>query len=229
MYEIEAYTEAKRHERLKEAARDIRYLLERGYRRDSAIRFAADHYRLEKKERYILARTVLTMDQAFGRKEKKIECSQLRNRMILIDGYNVLITMESLISGSTICVGDDSFTRDIKGVFRKHSNSDVTSEAVETLLGFLVCSEIKSACVLLDTQIRNSGELAAFIRRRMKDLSIQGDARTSRHVDHDLKNCEPDQIVATADGIIIDSVKNVVDIPGCIYPHILKGKRTLKV
>jgi hypothetical protein len=50
----------------------------------------------------------------------------------------------------------------------------------------------------------------------MEELSISGDARTSKHVDFDLKNCSSDYIVATADGVIIDAVKYVVDIPGCI-------------
>nr|WP_321496149.1 DUF434 domain-containing protein [uncultured Methanolobus sp.] len=199
-----------------EAAKDIRYLLERGYPRDSAIRFAGDHYGLGKNERYILARTVFSGSTASSRQKKKLTVDKLKDRKLLVDGYNVLITLESLLDGENVWIADDSFIRDIRGVFRNHSNGDITFKAVKEMLDFIKKADVASVEILLDTQMKNSGELAAFIRKRMDELSLQGDARTSKHVDFDLKNCEADHVIATADGVIIDAVKNVVDIPGCI-------------
>ncbi|WMW22367.1 DUF434 domain-containing protein [Methanolobus mangrovi] len=203
-------------EMMAKAATDIRYLLERGYQRESSIRFAGDHYRLGRNERYILARTVFSSETSMERKKKKLNCGELKGRTVLIDGYNVLITLESLLKGERTWLADDSFLRDIRGVFRNHSNDDVTFEAVEKMLSFVSRSKVKEANVLLDTQMKNSGELAAFIRKRMQELEITGSAMTSRHVDYDLKNCYISDVVATADGIIIDSVNNVIDIPACI-------------
>ncbi|WP_407282659.1 DUF434 domain-containing protein [Methanolobus sp. WCC1] len=60
------------------AADDIRYLLEKGYKRDSAIRFVADHYKLDKNERYILARTVFSDATASSRKQKKLDIGNLK-------------------------------------------------------------------------------------------------------------------------------------------------------
>jgi hypothetical protein len=202
------------------AADDIRYLLERGYHRDIAIRFVADHYKMDKNERYILARTVFSDATASSRKKKKLDIRDLKNRKLLVDGYNVLITLENLLGSEDIWIGDDSFLRDIKGMFKNHSNKDITFQAVEKMLNFIKKSDFECAEILLDMQMKNSGELAAFIRKRMEELSISGDARTSKHVDFDLKNCEPDYVVATADGVIIDAVENVVDIPGCIAADI---------
>ncbi|MEZ5335911.1 MAG: DUF434 domain-containing protein [Methanolobus sp.] len=198
------------------AATDIRYLLENGYRRDSSIRFVGDHYGLGKSDRYILERTVFSSATSLSRKIKKIPCEKLRGKTILVDGYNVLITLESLLHGERTWIGDDSFLRDIRGVFRNHSNNKFTIEAVEKMLTFFTSTEVESVEVLLDTQMKHSGELAAFIRKRMKELPIKGVARTSKHVDYELKTCEPSHIVATADGVIIDAVEHAIDIPGCI-------------
>jgi len=198
------------------AAEDIRYLLERGYRRDSAIRFAGDHYGMDKNERYILARTVFSCSTAISRQKKKLGTHDLKDKKLLVDGYNVLITLESLLDADEVWIGDDSFLRDIKGVFKNHSNGNTTYQAVENMLDLIKRSDVASAEILLDTQMKNSGELAALIRKRMEELSISGDARTSKHVDFDLKNSSSDYVVATADGVIIDAVKNVIDIPGCI-------------
>ncbi|WP_340818883.1 DUF434 domain-containing protein [Methanolobus sp. WCC4] len=207
------------------AAADLRYLLERGYRRDSSIRFVGDHYGIGRNDRYILARTVFSDGTARERKKKMVQCDQLQNRSVLVDGYNVLITLESLLRGERVWLADDSFLRDIRGVFRNHSNDRFTTEAVEEMLSFFVMSEVGTACILLDSQMKHSGDLASFIRKRMHELSITGDAKTSKHVDHDLKNCDGSYIVATADGIIIDSVGKVIDIPGCIY----RNKASVKI
>jgi hypothetical protein len=171
---------------------------------------------LEKNERYILSRTVFSSDTSSSRKSKKIPCEKLLDKTILVDGYNVLITLESLLQGERTWIADDSFLRDIQGVFMNHTNDKFTTEAVEKMLSFLSAAKVERVEILLDTQMKNSGDLAAFIRKRMKELLIKGDARTSKHVDHDLKNCPSDYVVATADGVIIDAVKNVVDIPGYI-------------
>ncbi|SFM15986.1 DUF434 domain-containing protein [Methanolobus profundi] len=208
--------ENRTHRRIDEAATDIRYLLERGYRKDSAIRFVCDHHRIPQTERYILARTVCSSATASERKKKKLRCEQLKGRTVLVDGYNVLITLESLLREERTFVADDSFLRDVRGVFRNHSNDIFTSRAVEKMLSFLAVAEVEQADILLDTQMKHSGELASFIRSRMKELSIKGNAGTSKHVDHDLKTCDGKKVVATADGIIIDAVRNVIDIPGCI-------------
>jgi hypothetical protein len=159
---------------------------------------------------------VFSPDTSLKRRKKKLKCEELKGKTLLIDGYNVLITLESILQGERTWVADDSFIRDIRGLFRNHSNDKFTYEAVEEMLSFLVISEVKKATILLDTQMKHSGELAALIRKRMKDLSISGDARTSKHTDYGLKNCDSSYVVATADGIIIDAVKSVVDFPGCI-------------
>lgn len=216
---IEEDSESKdiQQERMNDAATDIRYLLERGYKRNSSIRFAGDHYRLDKYDRYILARTVFSSHTSKTRKKKKLHCEELKGKTLLVDGYNVLITLESMLGGERMWIADDSFLRDIQGVFNNHSNEKLTFQAVEEMLAFLLNAEIEKTDVLLDSQMKHSGELAAFIRKRMKELSIKGEAKTSRNVDYDLKNCQPSHVIATADGIIIDSVKNVIDIPACIY------------
>lgn len=156
------------------------------------------------------------LPQPLNVKKKKLRCEQLKGRTVLVDGYNVLITLESLLREERTFVADDSFLRDVRGVFRNHSNDIFTSRAVEKMLSFLAVAEVEQADILLDTQMKHSGELASFIRSRMKELSIKGNAGTSKHVDHDLKTCDGKKVVATADGIIIDAVRNVIDIPGCI-------------
>jgi hypothetical protein len=205
------------------AADDIRHLLSRGYPRTGVIRFASDHYRLANQDRHILMRVVIEPEIAASRISKKISCADIRGKNLVIDGYNVVIATESVISGEPVFLCDDGFIRDIRGVFRNYKNPDqgVCRQILEMLSEHEPCSVI----FLFDAQIGKSGVLARHIRELLPRYSLSGDARTSRHVDFDLKHCG--SIVATGDGHIIDEVESVVDIPECILKELGRDALTL--
>ena len=175
-------------EKLSEPARDIRYLFNRGYPKTSSIHFVSNHYQLNNEERHILTRVLTSTKNSNLRKQKKVECYQISNKNLIIDGYNVLITVESLLDNCNLWEGDDGFVRDTRGIFRKFRITDTTYKAIDEILAFLLKHEIKSAIILFDRQISKSGELAKFIDDKLNRFSLKGEARTSKHVDFDLKN-----------------------------------------
>ena len=203
-------------EKLIRAARDIRYLLDKGYPKGSAVRFVSDHYGLEKNRRYILSRNVLAPEIASVRRMKSVPCSEIKEHHVIIDGYNVLITIESYLKGEDMWIGDDGFIRDNRGVFRNHVNDAATLRSVELMLFVLRRSAVGDTTVLLDEQMGMSGQLAQVIRQKMAEAGVNGRVLTSASTDHDLKQTRGDTIVATADGVIIDAVEMVVDIPDCV-------------
>ena len=204
------------NKKLTEPAHDIRYLLARGYSISAAIRFVSDHYRLAESERHILVRVVRPPKVATARREKRLACTDINGRDVLIDGYNVLITIESMLKDEKLWLGDDGFIRDTRGVFRSYNNTDATYKAVDEMLSFLSECKVTSINVLLDTQMSKSGQLARHIQNMLPKYSLNGSARTSRHVDFDLKNAGAGVVVATADGVVIDAVGEVIDIAACL-------------
>jgi hypothetical protein len=194
---------------LKEAAKDARYLLNRGYPKDYAIRFVSDHYRLVQEERFVLMRAVVPVYLSQERQSKLLPVDALSGRAVLVDGYNVLITVESLIAGAPVYSCDDGFLRDVKGIFHRYKTGELTEKALDEILGLL--NQTSQVLVLLDRQISMSGNLAAQIRRKMAEKGILGSSKTSLQVDYRLK--EAKDVVATADGHIVDAVSKVVDLP----------------
>ncbi|MBN2111179.1 MAG: DUF434 domain-containing protein [Methanosarcinaceae archaeon] len=209
---------------LTEAAEEIRYLLGREYPKSSAVRFVSDHHRLKGTQRFILSRNVLAPAIAASRRSKRLACTDMQDRDIAIDGYNVLITLESFLKNEDMWVGDDGFIRDTRGVFSNHINDSETYAAVDLLVDMMVSSSIRSVTILLDSQMSKSGELAALLRQKIEEVHIKGHVLTSRTVDNELKRVSADSVVATADGIIIDALEHVVDIPACV----IKGKKDKK-
>lgn len=206
-----------------DAVIDVRYLLDRGYPQKGAVSFVYNHYRLDEEARHLLSRVVLARAISERRKAKFLPCDEIRGNNIVIDGYNIIIGMESVLEKRAyLC--DDGVIRDIKGTFRNYKASESTGAAIETILQFLKENNPAYVCFLLDSQISKSGLLAKKLREKLSDFGLRGDARTSKHVDYDLKNSK--EIIASSDGVIIDAAEKVVNFLNCIfmrYPHLTAG------
>lgn len=198
---------------IKKAIADIRYLLDRGYPQKSVIEFVGNHYRLNEKTRLLISRTVLPHAVSEERRKKFLPCYEIANSRVMIDGYNIIIGMESILDKKAY-VCDDGVIRDIKGVFRNYQPSDKTEKAINLILDFLKEHNPAYICFLLDSQMSRSGLLAEYLRNKIREKELKGDARTSKHVDYDLKNSE--DIVVSSDGIIIDGSKKVVNLLNCV-------------
>ena len=190
-------------------------MLSRGYRRKTAITFVSNHYRLEEQERHILTRLVFSPEMAAIRRKKKLSCTKLKGCNVFIDGYNVLITLETVLKKETVWIVDDGFIKDTRGIFRNHDNTETTYKAVDEMLSTLSRLQVGSVTILLDSQMSNSGNLAHFIRKRLEKYKFKAEARTSKHVDFDLKTIGSHAVVATADSVIVDAAEQVVDISAC--------------
>jgi hypothetical protein len=207
-------------EKLLKPARDIRSLLRWGYPKFATIGFVATHSQLSVEERYILTRVIMPPDRIVSRINKKIACTGIKDRDLLIDGYNVLLSTDSLLKKEPMWFCDDGYIRDTRYYFSKAKQAEDIEKSLDLVLKFLSEAHPKSAIFLLDAQISRSGELAGLIRRSMNEYGIPGDARTSKTADFELKtaggNPGKSLIIATSDGIVIDSVLQVLDIPACL-------------
>ncbi len=190
----------------------MRYLVDRGYPKESAAKFVADHFRLLEWQRFVLIRVVVASAQARMRRTKLVLPEALRGKNVFVDGYNVLIAVESIFEGCPVYLCDDGFLRDIRGIFRSYRRSEVTGLALSEIIDLLASVNPAKVEFLLDKQISMSGNLAAEIRETMAMKGVPGTARTANDVDHQLKVANG--VVATGDGNVIDAAFLVVDIPG---------------
>jgi hypothetical protein len=188
----------------------VRYLVDRGYPKDTSVRFVSDHYRLPEEQRYVLVRVIVAAETAKARKAKTVPLEALRGQEVFVDGYNVLIALESLLKGCPVYSCDDGFLRDTQGIFRSYRTSKFTEPALAEMLNTLASAAPKRVEVLLDQQISMSGQLAACIRKTMIKIGLAGTAQTVRDVDYRLKTVA---IVATSDGNVIDAAFCALDIP----------------
>ncbi len=152
---------------------DIRYLLDRGFPPKGAVGFVCDHYRLDGDSRHILSRAVIARSICEKRRLKFLPCDKIRGNKIIIDGYNIIIGMESILEKKAILC-DDGVIRDIKGVSRNFSTSENTHNAIELILSFLKEKYPSQVYFLFDSQISKSGVLAGLLREKIASGRFNG-------------------------------------------------------
>lgn len=201
-------------EGLLEAARDLRWLLDRGYPRDASLALVGNRYGLTKAWREVLKRGVLPTEVARRRRGKVVPPGALKGERVAVDGHNVLITLKSALEGKVVLLADDGFLRDTAGVSRAFAPDPVTSRALDLVLQGLLSLGPREVLFLLDAPMSRSGELASEVRRRMERLGLRGEARAERVPERVLWAF--DGVVCSADGDVIDKVEKAFDLAGYI-------------
>lgn len=197
-------------EKLARAVNELRYLLDRGYPRDSAVNFVSNHYRFPLDQRHLLTRCVFSKTEATELGRKAVRAGAVRGKRLGVDGYNVLITLESIIIGKRVVRCDDGYIRDMRAIFGKYRATPATNKALSALIQTLTKTGPKTVTVFFDKQVSRSGELAAEVRRQLKRAGLKGDASAVGGVDMKLRAFE---VVASSDRAVIGRVKAVWDIP----------------
>lgn len=197
--------------RLEAPLLDIRYLLDRKYPKKSAITYVSNRYGLTKDERNILVRIACEKDISNDRMRKLVSIEFIRDKNLFIDGYNVLITVESLILGYPVFLCDDGILKDVRSLFRRYKIGFMTKEALSMIEMITSKYTPKEIVIIFDSQISRSGDLSKMARDIFdKDNCL---VFTSKDTDKEIMENSREGIIATSDGIIIDNVDNVLDIP----------------
>lgn len=187
------------------AVKDAVFLLDRRYPKEQVVKLVGDRYKLKQEEGWVLIRGLWDKRTCEKRKRKLIGLGKVKE--LGIDGYNVLITAQALLNRGNVIFCRDGVVRDVRGVFGKYR---ITKSTEKTLRKILEKLRGKRLHWYFDSQVSRSGELAGMVRGIMKEMGINGDARTVKVVDRELKKFK---IVASSDSAVVDKVKKIVDVP----------------
>jgi len=199
---------------LAEAGRDLRYLLNRGYNRSSSLKLVGDKYRLDKAERSILYRGIYSSSDVERIASKRVMAEDLRDEHVLIDGFNVMNTVETMLRGDSLILCDDGVLRDFSEIHGKYKLSEKTHESLQLLLRALKELRIASAKILFESQISRSGEIAGYARRLLRETGLDGGAETAKNVDSQLQGSK--HVVMTSDSAILLRCIRFYDLPAYI-------------
>ncbi len=199
-------------DRIRDAAADLRYLLGRGYAQPGALKLVGDRFQLTSRQRQLLFRGVCDPRVAEELQTGQVGSEGIRGAPLLVDGHNVLITLETAVAGGILIRSDDGFLRDIAekhGAYRQSEHTDRAIDILREGLGELAPATV--AC-FLDRPLPFSGLLAQRVREALGN-SVSVDVVPS--ADGALKaavGASAGSVVATSDSAILRAVPRTFDL-----------------
>lgn len=189
-------------ETLRAAVHDLSWLRTRGYAEKSAIKLVGDRYQLRARQRVAVGRCACADGARLGREARRIDPPALEGHTLVIDGLNVLTTIEVALAGGVLLLGRDGCMRDMASFHGNYRLVQETERAVTVLLEAVELWRPSYVRVFIDRPVSNSGRLAAAIRAEATRHEMPVEAILSPRVDRELKSA--DGIVATADSAVLD-------------------------
>jgi hypothetical protein len=187
---------------LRAAVADLSWLLEREYAPTSSLKLVGDRYALTDRQRMAVMRSSCSDAALQHRREQQQSASALGGQPVVIDGFNVLTTIEAALGGGVILCGRDGVFRDLAGVHGTYRKVAETLPALRLVGEVLMTLGVARTRWLLDRPVSNSGRLKAMILEMAQEQGSAWEAELAFNPDA-LLSTSPD-LVVTADSVILD-------------------------
>lgn len=218
---------SKWHPIFKDAVDDLCYLFTRGYADNSALQIVGNRYKLNKRQRNAVLRMSCSEQEIKGRNQAACEESDLENQIIEIDGFNVLILLESALSSAFLFKGRDGLYRDISSVHGSYKRVVKTEEAILLIGSTLKELKVKSVKWYLDQPVSNSGRL----KTSLMELSRSNDFNWEVELvfDPDKVLAKSSNIVISSDGWIVDQVEKWFNLGAILIENHIADANVIEV
>jgi len=133
---------------------------------------------------------------------RRSAASEVCGKPLMIDGFNVITTIEVALAGGVLLLGQDQCMRDMASYHGNYRLVRETERAVEILVELIESLQAAKTVVYVDRPVSNSGRLAKTIRDASALRGMAVEAITADGVDEVLKTSPA--VVATADSAILD-------------------------
>jgi hypothetical protein len=196
------------------AARDYRWLLDRGYAPNSAGKLVGDRHRLDAEERLSLFRGVASREDSATRLSRRSQARE--GDRILLDGYNVAFTIVHYILGKPCFLSSDGFLRDAGANYGRVPREEALERALREIAAFL-SGRGSSVEAFFDAPVSRSGAHAGILREALATAEVEGVVEVVRSADGAIAArllAEPSSrlLVASSDSAIIARSERVWDL-----------------
>ena len=212
---------------------DLSWLLAHGYAPVSALKLVGDRWGLTERQRQAVRRGACSDEARSRRLAHRVEPDAIRGCDLLIDGFNVLTTIEAALGGAVVLACRDSTYRDIAGVHGTYRRVAETLPALDKIVALLSSLGAGHCRWLFDRPVSNSGRVRELV---LAAAPVNDTAWSAELVsDPDPMLRDSSAIVATADSAVLDRANawfnlarvvveqtcphaNVVDLSGDLSP-----------
>jgi len=196
---------------LRAATRDLSILLTMGYPDKASLKLVGDRFRMTERQRMAILRGACSDEDLKLRKAKELKIDKLVDKTILIDGFNLLITLETALSGGLIFIGRDGNYRDLASVHGTYKRVTATQEAVEMVGHFCRNQQVERLIWYFDTPVSNSGRLKVLLYEIAEQNDWNWDIILDYNPDKVLKEAE-EGVVVSSDAMVLNECVEWVNL-----------------
>ncbi len=181
---------------LSEAVQDVSYLLGRGYSNKSSVSVAGARYKLNARQQKALRGLAASPQEVESRQSKVLPPSQLTNKRVDIDGFNLLILLETAYSGGYLFKGMDGAYRDLSSVHGSYKRVTKTMEVLKAVGDYLKSLKVSEVWWYFDTPVSNSGRLKTILFELAEAQGYNWQVELVYN---------PDKVLASSENVVISS------------------------
>ena len=194
-------------ETLKRASSDVSAIIDRGYPIKSVSTFVGNHYQLSERQRIAIVRAVSpTVDVKTRLDKLKTHCE---DETVYIDGLNVIITLETMLSETTLIKCMDNTLRDLCGLRGTYKLIDKTDTAIRLIGEELANLKVSKVMFYLDSPVSNTGRLSQRIYELLQGFPFEVEVELVPNADVIL---ESKSNVITSDAIILNKCYSWINL-----------------
>jgi hypothetical protein len=189
---------------LRRAQKDMLYLLEHGYPIKNASTFVGNHYMLSERQRLAIVRATAQNSIIEARRSRMLNRNNI-GKKVVIDGLNIIITLEVALSKGTLIRCMDTAIRDLAGLRGTYRLIEETDEAIRLIGDELAELSVEELFFYLDAPVSNTGRLKVRILELLKDYPFTVTAELVNNADVILEKLPN---VITGDAIILNKCES---------------------
>ncbi|MBG6132039.1 hypothetical protein IWQ47_003219 [Aquimarina sp. EL_43] len=207
-------------EKLKAAAKDMLYLLSHGYAEKSSVQLVGNRYTLNARQQRALHGMSCSEQQIAIRNKNRVTSKMLKGQTIAIDGFNLLIILESALSGAYIFKGLDGYYRDVSGVHGTYKRVQKTEEALLVIGNTLDKLGVSRVHWYFDAPVSNSGRLKTTLRELAEQHHFSWTIDLVNNPDKELASSA--HIVVSSDAWILDRAQKNTNLAAYLIEHYIQ-------
>lgn len=189
--------------------------MQRGYAFVAALKLVGDRYGLTSRQRLAVSRAACSDNQRAARQSRVLKVEEVAGERLIVDGFNLIITLEAAMSGGLLIKARDLCLRDLSSVHGSYRAVEETEKAIQLVGEAFERLRPESVRWLLDSPVSNSGRLAHRIKEAARLRGWPWTVETVFNPDK-LIQTSPD-VAVTSDSTILDYAERWVNL----NPHLI--------
>ncbi len=203
--------------KLRLAVSELSWLLSRGYNMTSSLKLVGDRHGLRERQRLAVLRSSCSDQNKQRREDHCISVEQIRNLPVIVDGFNLMITIEAALSRGPLFIGVDKCIRDLSSVHGSYRSVEETDRAISMIGEAFQVLGASSVRWLLDRPVSNSGRLASRITANAAERNWPWQVEVVFNPDSTI--VASSDVAITSDSPVLDKVERWADLKSYLVSH----------